>query len=261
VPLKLTLLKIFVRLVYMVKEEKALLALGLGEKEAHIYLALLHSGSLSLSDVAKKAGVRRTTVYQHIDELLRRGLVSKTIKGKRILYTPENPNKILKEVEKGRQLFLESVPDLEALYENARHRPNTRLYEGVEGIKAVLTEVGSSFAPIDAFFSPEKFFKVVPNSDTNNFLQLIKDKQNVLRDLVEYDSVAEQFVKRVKKEQNSFHKVKLLPKGFSVSVDVLITGNKVAIISFDHLTAFVVENPEIALFHRSTHQFFWNSLV
>lgn len=245
----------------MEKEEKALVALGLEEKESRIYMSLLRFGSLSLSDVAKKANVQRTTVYQHLNTLLKKGFVSKILKGKRILYIPENPNKILQEVEHGKKLFTERADEFENLYKSVRHRPSTRLYEGVEGIKTALLEVSSSFLPIEAFFSPEKFFKSVPNDVTKIFLKQIQNKQNVLKDLVEADSVAEDFVLRVKKEQNSFHKVKLLPKGFSVSVDVLVTGDKVAIISFDHMTAFVIENPEIALFHRSVHRFFWNSLV
>jgi HTH-type transcriptional regulator, sugar sensing transcriptional regulator len=245
----------------MTKEQKALEAVGLEEKASRIYLALLQSGALSLSDIAKKTGIQRTTIYQHVNNLLKRGFVSKSIKGKRLLYAPEAPSRILIEAEKGKKLFQDSAADLEALYKAARHRPSTRLYEGAEGINAALLEIGASFAPIDAFFSPEKFFKAVRRSDSNAFLKLIQEHGNVLRDLVEHDAIAEEFVKEVTKDHNSFHKVKLLPKGFTVSVDVLVTGDKVTIISFDHMTAFIVENPEIALFHRSVHKFFWSSLL
>mgnify|MGYP001561892007 FL=1 len=239
---------------------KSLVALGLPDKEAVVYIAILQSGKASPSDIAKRTHIRRTTIYLHLNALLARGFISKTIKGKRLLYVPEDPKKILDSFEKSRALFLQNVGQIEQLYKTARHQPTVRLYEGIEGIVQLLDELGSSLLPIDAFFSPEKYFRVVPKKDTDRFLGNVKKNGIMLRDLVERDAIAESFVKDIRKYQNDFHKVKLLPKDFSVSVDVLITGNKVFMISFDHLMGFVVENNEIARFHKSIHDFFWKNL-
>lgn len=239
---------------------ESLIAVGLSDKEAAIYTALLQSGKASLSDIAKRTHIRRTTIYQHISSLLKKGFVSKSVKGKRILYVPENPKKVLDTFEKGKAAFLQHAPHMEHLYLNARHKPNVRLYEGSEGIAQILMEVSSSLVSIDAFFSPEKFFKAVSKKDSDNFLATIQRNENVLRDLVEFDNSAEAFIKGVRKHENSFHKVKLLPKDFSASVDVLVTGDKVAMISFDHMIGVLLENAEIAKFHKSTHNFFWKNL-
>lgn len=239
---------------------ESLKELGLEEKEATIYLAVLQSGRASLSDIAKDTHIRRTTIYQHVNTLLKRGFLSKSLKGKRILYAPESPQKILDSFERGKASFVEHMPHLGALYENARHRPNVRLYEGIDGITKILDEIGSSLLPIDAFFSPEKFFREVPKKDSDRFLLAIEKNENVLRDLVEHDAVAETFIQNVKKNENSFHKVKLLPKDFPIAVDVLMTGKTVAMISFDNLVGLIVENAEIATFHKSIHSFFWKNL-
>ncbi|HVW71930.1 MAG TPA: hypothetical protein VHB93_02135, partial [Candidatus Paceibacterota bacterium] len=95
---------------------------------------------------------------------------------------------------------------------------------------------------------------------SNRFLLTIEKNDNVLRDLVEHDHLAEKFVKDVRRTQNNFHKVKLLPKDYPVSVDVLVTGIKVATISFDHMMGLIIENDEIARFHKSVHSFFWKNL-
>lgn len=239
---------------------QSLMGAGLSDKEAVIYVAILRSGKISLSDIAMHTQIRRTTIYQHVGALLNRGLISKSIKGKRILYAPENPKKILSLLEKNRATFLEQAEYMEGLYRSARHKPNVRLYEGSEGIVQILQEIGSSLVVIDAFFSPEKFFRVIPKKDSNEFLLTIEKNQNMLRDLVESDSVSEDFVKNVRKTQSAYHKVKFLPKDFPVSVDVLVTGNKVAMISFDNMMGLIVENAEIATFHKSIHGFFWKNL-
>ena len=240
--------------------KKTLVAIGLPEKESAIYFALLHSGKASPSDLAKATHIRRTTLYQHLETLLSRGFISKTLKGKRILYVPENPKKILDAFEKSKALFAQSAPQIEALYKNARKEPSLRFYEGEKGIVQIFEEISASLVPIDAFFSPEKFFAAVSREDTNNFLRAIEKNQNVLRDLVERDAGSETFMRDVRKNKHAFHKVKLLPKDFSVSVDVLVTGDKVAMISFDNMIGLIVDNAEIAKFHRSTHNFFWKNL-
>ena len=240
--------------------KKTLAAVGLPEKEAAVYFALLHAGKASPSDLAKATHIRRTTLYLHLDALLARGFISKTLKGKRILYTPENPKKILGAFEKSKAIFVQSAPRLEALYKNARQEPSVRLFEGEKGIVQILNEISASLVPIDAFFSPEKFFRAVSKEDTKAFLRAIEKNQNVLRDLVEQDSFANTFMKDVRKNKHTFHKVKLLPKGFIVSVDVLVTGNKVAMISFDNMMGLLIENAEIAGFHKSIHDFFWKNL-
>lgn len=237
--------------------KKSLATLGLEEKAAAIYIAVLQVGSSSLADIAKRTRINRTTLYQHLDTLLDRGLISKTPKGKRILYAPENPQKILKNLERSTALFLQQAPQLEQLYKHARHTPSARVYEGLEGIMQVLLEIGSSLQPIDAFFSPEKFFRAIPPKENREFLATIEQNGTILRDLVERDGAAKRFVAEVRRSHGTFHKAKLLPEDFKVSIDMLITGDKVALISFDHMTALLIENDEIATFQRATHAFFW----
>lgn len=240
--------------------KKTLMAIGLPEKESAIYFALLHSGKASPSDLAKATHIRRTTLYQHLDVLLARGFISKTLKGKRIYYVPENPKKLLDAFEKSKSLFARHAAQLEALYKDARQEPSLRLYEGERGIVQVLEEIGNSHAPIYGFFSPEKFFAVISREDTQAFLGAIGKNGNVIRDLVEQDARSASFMRDARKNKLSFQKVKLLPRRFSVGVDVLVSGNKVATISFENMIAFIVENRELAQFHRSTHEFFWKNL-
>ena len=244
----------------MLALEKSLTELGLTKKEAEIYLAILHSGRASMTDVAKATHINRTTLYHSLDTLLERGLISKTIKGKRTLFVPEDPEKILRDFEKRRAAFMESLPHVEQLYKNARHKPSVRLYDGLDGIMQILLEIGSSLVPIDAFFSPRKYFRAIPNRENSEFLQAIEENENVLRDLVERDALSEKFIKDVRRTHGNFHKVKLLPKDFPILVDVLVTGSKTAMISFDHMMGLIIENDEIASFHKSIHAFIWKNL-
>ncbi len=56
--------------------ENKLVQLGLSEKEAKLYLLLLQIGSSPVSALAKRAAVKRVTVYSVLEGLVERGLVS-----------------------------------------------------------------------------------------------------------------------------------------------------------------------------------------
>ena len=56
-------------------EQQVLENLGLSEKEAEIYLALLELGTGTVVEVAKKSGVKRPTAYLVLDELKKMGYI------------------------------------------------------------------------------------------------------------------------------------------------------------------------------------------
>lgn len=53
-----------------------LMELGLSEKEAKLYLLLLQLGNSPVSPLAKRAELKRVTVYSVLEVLVERGLVS-----------------------------------------------------------------------------------------------------------------------------------------------------------------------------------------
>ncbi|MDP2951052.1 MAG: helix-turn-helix domain-containing protein, partial [bacterium] len=75
--------------------KKQLTTVGLSDKQAVVYLALLELGPSTVSEVARKAGINRTTGYDILEMLVSFGLVSPLGKGKVQKYVTENPEKII----------------------------------------------------------------------------------------------------------------------------------------------------------------------
>ena len=67
--------------------------LGLGEKEALVYLAALELGPAPVQDISHKAKVNRATTYVMIESLSTRGLISTFVKGKKRYYSAESPDR------------------------------------------------------------------------------------------------------------------------------------------------------------------------
>ena len=72
-----------------------LIQFGFTTQQAKLYYAGLKSGPELMSRLAKQAGVRRTTAYYMMEELLRRGFFSKRKIGKRTYYTTASLEQLL----------------------------------------------------------------------------------------------------------------------------------------------------------------------
>ena len=76
-------------------KEEALKELGLNAKETAVYLANLRLGSSLVQDIAHSAGLNRTSTYDLLSSLEKKGFVSYTITSWKRYYQATTPNKIL----------------------------------------------------------------------------------------------------------------------------------------------------------------------
>ncbi len=112
-------------------------SLNLTEAQAAVYIASLELGAATMQELARKSGVKRTSIYNFIDELKARHLIIETIKGKRTLYSGQHPEKLL-EIERGRMREIEeALPELLAIYNSTPSKPKVTYFEGPDAIPTI----------------------------------------------------------------------------------------------------------------------------
>lgn len=122
------------------KLEQILKDFGLGPKKSSVYLAALQVGSGTAQEIARKAGIPRTTAHEILQSLKLAGLVNFSTRGRTQIYTAEKPTK-LRQILLDRQSKLErAMPELLSLYKSDGARPSVRVYEGAEGVKTVFED-------------------------------------------------------------------------------------------------------------------------
>ena len=109
----------------------------LGPKDSAIYMALLRMGEMHIAAIVKVAGLKRSTVYVHIDNLARKGLIEKVVRGKRLYYRAANPKKLLSTAERDTKHLESALPDLIALFDERGKEPVVRVYAGKDGLADV----------------------------------------------------------------------------------------------------------------------------
>jgi len=128
----------------MKEATQRLLELGLTDKEASVYVALLELGPASVQDIAKGSGVVRTTVYDIVKDLQSRGLASSVEQGNKVLYTAESPTSLQSfldrqgiELQERHRKMQESLPFFMAMYNSLTNKPRLRYFEGDDGVTAI----------------------------------------------------------------------------------------------------------------------------
>jgi sugar-specific transcriptional regulator TrmB len=120
--------------------QEALTLFGLTENEVKIYLALLDLGESTAQQITKKTGIIRQTIYDTIDKLKARGLVSETIISN-VNHYSASPPEVLNEIEEERRTAIaEITPELKKRQLISTGIPKVQAFVGLKGLKN-LTEL------------------------------------------------------------------------------------------------------------------------
>ena len=124
--------------------ESALEAFGLPQKEVKVYVALLELGEATVLRLAGLTAINRTTLYDILESLLKKGIVGTSVKEKVKYFYPAKPE-VLIDITKKKQQAIESVlPLLKEKMGLVGARPKVQFYEGAKGIDAVHQDVLSA---------------------------------------------------------------------------------------------------------------------
>lgn len=233
--------------------EKELIQLGLTEKEAKIYLALLELGLESVNRIAKKSQVNRATTYFVLESLSRRKLASKLEKDKTTYYSPEPPEQLINilkkqeaEIKQKVQNFQTLLPQLRGVYNLAENKPVVRFFEGREGLRAIQEDfLSSNDREVEAAYALDDVRKVFKPYEREEYSNRKKEKRILSRAIY----VSEETTRPHEELSISFR----VPKDqFPITADLTIYDNKVAIASLrGNLSGVIIENSEIANTLRS----------
>ena len=109
--------------------------LGLSEKEAKIYLALLQLGPSTPYQIAKKAELKRPTAYVIAEELVEKGLIVHVPGETPKKYIARTPDSFFEEAESKLQKAKSVLPELRSFQKGTAEKPSIMYYEGPEGVR------------------------------------------------------------------------------------------------------------------------------
>jgi len=135
-------------------EKEVLYKIGLSENEAEVYLTLLRLGPASAYQIAQKSGIYRPHVYDKLETLADKGLVSHVQRGKKKIFTAAPPSKIMNYLKEQEDSILQDIAllrqnmkRLEAMHNLPKEDISVQVFSGVEGLKLLMEDICKTVQP------------------------------------------------------------------------------------------------------------------
>ncbi len=113
---------------------------GLTHTEARVYIMLLKSGSAPAGAITKETGLHRRSVYDSLDRLMEKGLVSQIKMNNRRNFQAEDPRRIA-DMLREKEAAIDSVlPELQAMRNTALEHKETLFYKGRQALKSIFND-------------------------------------------------------------------------------------------------------------------------
>ena len=225
------------------------------KNEAIVYLSILTNWKSFISDILKDTKLKRSSIINYVENLLHRWILSKVVVWKRLAYIAEKPDTVLEDFNLRKKKFEKSLPELNNLFLNNSQKAKVRYFEWKKWLNKIYLEIVSQFKPIYSFISLEEIISAMWIENLNNMRDIRVKNWTKIKDLIEDTKFSREFMKT--RKIALWNSNKFLPKTFPVTIDLLIWWDNVAMISFEKQMWVIIENKEIADFHRNLHKHFW----
>ena len=128
-------------------DTKVLEHIGLTHNESLVYLTLIKEGMSKSGEILKHSGLNSGKIYEILESLKKKGLVSESVINNIKHYTAAPPsqlfeylNKQKEELEKDEQIIKNAIPELEKIREKKTKEIKAMTYIGFRGIKTAAEE-------------------------------------------------------------------------------------------------------------------------
>lgn len=242
--------------------------LGFSPKESAVYLALLAIDSATVTEIAQKAEIRRTTCYEILDSLLHKGLVTKFKKRKKIYFSAGDPRRLLsylerekeesiKKIELQKNKVSEVMVELLSLLEPKKNtKPKVEFYEGEKGMREAYEDTLTSEDEILAYANVQTMHEGLPHFFPEYYARRTQAGVKIKAIMPENTASLD----RAKKDKEEIRESAFFAKGETFSPEVNIYNNKMLIASWKEKMAVIIESKELADLQRVIYKIVWDSL-
>lgn len=127
--------------------------IGFTDREIRVYLALIELGTSTVGPLSKKTRLQPSKIYETIEKLKDRGLVSYIIVSKTKHFRASDPKEILTLLEEKKQRFKHIVEELEEKQKFSGKKQTAIVHEGYKSFKALLNRIADTLDKKDYYYA------------------------------------------------------------------------------------------------------------
>ncbi len=230
--------------------KKLLEEIGLTKGEVTVYLTLLKLGETTTGKIIEEAQISSGKIYEILDRLMKKGLVSYIIREKTKYFSPASPNRILdylyekeKNLKTKEEELIKELPLLLEMQKSKRKKYETKLFVGFKGVQSAIFEALDDLTSKDEVLA----MGIISSKDEKyNILWQNWHRQRIKRKIIcsaIFSDKGTEYYKTFKKMK--YTKVKVLQGITPSAIDIM--GDKVLIFTYkEEPSCLSITNEEIA---------------
>jgi len=227
-----------------------LLDIGLTEGEAKVYMALLEAGTTTTGSIIKKSGISASKVYDILNRLAEKGLVSHIMKAKTKYFRAADPDRIIdyldekeKEISAKKEEMKKLIPQLKAKLDTGGKR-EVEVFEGKKGIENIFWSIISELKRGEEYYVMGASYSFGDQYIVEFFKKYHAERARrgiKVKIMFNYDTNF--IIDEIKK----ISEIKLMPQEIKTPVQIVVWKNKISIILWQKKPiAFTIDNKEVA---------------
>jgi sugar-specific transcriptional regulator TrmB len=244
------------------KTQESLEKAGLSAGETKVYLALTELGLTSVGSIVSKSGVSTSKVYNILERLIKKGLVSSIVNENVKQFKAEDPRQLLeyisnqeKELEEVKQELNKNISSLIEKVKLSEKQSTTSVYEGFKGMRAVFEKSIEELKRGD-----EMFISGISESTEEirtYFLHYYKKQAKIgFKIKAIFDETA---TDKAMERKNRLTEFRFMAKGIITPATIVVYHNK-TIISVGnpaYVLTILITNKEIAHSFKKNFEMLW----
>lgn len=228
-------------------DKEILKEIGLQDGEISVYLALLKLKDSTATQITQHTGLHRSHIYDLIEKLKEKGLVSFVIKSNVKYFRASSPDKILDYIKEKEEKICKILPELIQLSKEKEEKIKVEIYKGKEGIKTILNDILKSSKEY-VVFGNLKFEEIMPIY-IEKFVKIANKRK------INEKAILEKGVKIIPIKS---HEYRYISKHYLFPNAVVVYGNKVATFIWQEpYYVILTESKDVAQSHRSHFKLLW----
>ena len=236
--------------------------IGLTENEIKIYLHLLKSGSSTAYEIGKQTGIYRVHVYDKLEQLMDKGLVTHVYRGAKKYFQATHPSKIKHYLEDQKRVLevqeqaVDSIlPELEAMTRIPKEDTFVEVFKGNEGLKYFLKDIIKTKKEVLITGIDDQKYKDALSIFMKQYFRDLRNN-NIKERVITLKKLG---VFLFEKELAPTTHYRFLTEKQFNPTNTFVYGNKVVIVTWGTpVMAVMIKNEAIAETYRNHFEHLWN---
>jgi|GEM_PF-707964 len=241
--------------IVSVETTKLLQKIGFEPQEAKVYLAVLTLGEATVTDIAKHAGVVRTSCYYTLQKLQQKRIAHPYVKRGVHYWGVEEPQWLSNWLNDKKATLDYIMPELMAMHSTFGAKPSFTYYEGIQGVKQILQDILQDKNSLQSMSSMEDALALL-GRQFRFFITKRVERRMFVQFITNRSAETEKIQLNDGKEHRHTH---FLPPGKKIKNMNYIYGDKIAILSLNKKMPMgvIIKDPDVAYTQRILFEALW----